>query len=126
MKSKRRLEPRVAQQTGEAIDTAPAVQSFAAVLVTRHSKTKSNEKTIVGKAEIGEFGELLSCVIVFFHAVTGLRAPALVQLGAPHGPAGESDGVQPLNECPQPWEPRRMGCVERRMTRWMRENQGYG
>lgn len=124
MKSKRRLVPRVARRTAEVIDTAPAVQSSVAVLVTQHL-TKSSEKTIVGKAESGEFEVLLNCVIAVFHAGAGVCAQALVRLGAPHGPAGESDGARPLNGCPQPLEPRRMGCVERRMLRWMRESQGY-
>jgi hypothetical protein len=124
MKSKRRLVPRVARRTAEVVDTAPAVQSSVAVLLTQHLKTKSSEKTLVGKAESGEFGVSLNCVIAAFHAGAGVCAPALVQLDVPHGPAGESDGAQPL-EGPQPLEPRRMGCVERRMLQWMRGSQGY-
>jgi len=125
MKSKRRLVPRVAQRTALVTDTAPAVQSSVAVLVTRHLTMKSSGKTVVRKAESGEFGKLLSCVIAVFHAGAGVRVTALVrQLCAPHDPAGKSDAAQPLDEGPRPLEPRRMGCVERRMIRWMRERQG--
>jgi hypothetical protein len=60
MKSKRRLVPRVVRQRAEVTDTAPAVQSFVAVLVTQYlttklMKMKTSGKTAVGKGETGEF-----------------------------------------------------------------------
>jgi len=123
MKSMRRLVPSVARQTALLTDTALAVQSSVAVLVTQHLMTKmtatrmSSGKTVARKVETGEFGKWMSCVIAVFRAGAGIREPAQARPGTHHVLPGASDGAQPLSGGPQPWESRRMGCVERRMLR---------
>lgn len=123
MKSMRRLVPRVARQTALVTDSAPAVQSSVAVLVTRHltmmlmRKKMSSGKTVVGKGETGEFGKWMSCAIAVFRVGAAIRGPAQVRQGTPAGLPGASDGAQLLSGDPQPWESRRLECVERRMLR---------
>lgn len=118
----RKLVPRVARQRALITDTAPAVQSSVAVLVTRQPTTMlmtkmSSGKTVVGKEETGEFGKWMSCAIAVFRVGTGIRGPAQVRPGTPPGLPGASDVAQLLSGGPQPWEYRRMGCVGRRMLR---------
>jgi len=130
MKSMRRLVPRVARQTALITDTAPAVQSSVAVLVTRQPRrtlmtTKMlSGKTVVGKEEIGEVGKWMSCVIAASRAGTAIHEPAQVRPGTPPVLPGASDDAQLLGGGPQPWESRRMGCGERRMLRLKTGSQG--
>lgn len=119
----RRLVPRVARQTALIIDTAPAVQSPVAMLVTRQLRTTlmttkmSSGKTVVGKEEIGEFGKWMSCVNAVSRAGAAIHEPAQVRPGTPPALPGASDDAQLLGGGPQPWESRRMEYVERRMLR---------
>lgn len=127
MKSKRKLVPSAVWRMAEVTDTAPAVQSSVAMLVTHHlttttmpmsmmmmmttTTTTSSGKMVVGMGEIGEFGKWSSCANAFFHVVAGIHVPAPVRPGTPHG----SDDAQPSGEGPQPWDSHRLGCVGRKM-----------
>jgi hypothetical protein len=99
----------------EVTDTAPAVQSSAAILVmTQHLTTKmmmtmmmmmmmttSSGKMVVGRVEIGKSG-MWKSAIAFSHVVAGIHVSAQVQLGTPRGVLEESYDAEPLGGGPPP------------------------
>lgn len=64
--------------------------------------TTSSGKRGVGKEETGVSGKWKSCAIAVFLVVAGIRVPAQVEPGTPHGLLGVSGDAQPSGEGPQP------------------------